>query len=66
LYYFENSRNGGGDVKKLEYEKEARAIVFFEDPSGLLLLMKMGHALHLISAPSLPNPPPVENLHNLH
>ena len=36
LYHFENSKNGGGDVTKVELNiKEGWALVHFEDPEGI-------------------------------
>ena len=38
LFYFENPRQSGGEVKKVEYDDgDTVALVFFEEPSGLLL-----------------------------
>ena len=35
LYYFENRKNGGGDVTNVEINaKEGWALVYFEDPQG--------------------------------
>lgn len=36
LYYFENAKNGGGDVINVELNiKEGWALVHFEDPEGI-------------------------------
>ena len=38
FYYFENPRNGGGDVSNVELNiKEGWALVSFEDSQGILL-----------------------------
>ena len=33
--YFENRRNGGGPVERVELLKDGRAVVVFQDPKGL-------------------------------
>ena len=39
LYYFENPKNGGGDVNNVELNiKEGWALVYFEDPLGIRLV----------------------------
>jgi hypothetical protein len=41
LYYFENPKKCGGDVKNVELDPgNTRALVFFEDPSGLSVNIK--------------------------
>jgi len=36
LYYFENPKNGGGDVTDVELKiKEGWAVVHYEDPEGI-------------------------------
>jgi len=36
LYYFDNPKNGGGDVRDVEIStNEGWALVYFEDPQGI-------------------------------
>ena len=42
LYYFENPKNGGGDVNNVELNiKEGWALVYFEDPLGIRLIPRL-------------------------
>ena len=43
LYYFENPKNGGGDVVGVELNREEGwALVHFEDPEGILKYLYIG------------------------